>query len=59
MAKRKTRKLRKKELNITAILLNAEKYVRSHPIYRAMYRDEILAADLDRQRKNRRNKLKY
>ena len=54
MARRKKRKLNKKELNITAISLNAEKYVRNHPIYRAMYRDEILAADLKRNRKDKR-----
>lgn len=51
----KRTKIEKKNLNITTISCNAEKYIRNHPIYSAMYKDELLAKDLEEQRMNRRN----
>ena len=59
MTRQKKKKVKNKQVNVMTLSLGAEKYIREHPFLSAMYKDELLARDMEgtiHDRVNRKRK---
>lgn len=56
MTKPKKKKLNQKKINIAAIETNARKFIENHPIYSAMYHEEIIAKRIENKNKKLKGK---
>lgn len=54
MTRPRKRKFKPKEINILAMEIGMWKYIRNDPFLSAMHRDELLARDLEEERRDRR-----
>lgn len=53
MTRPRKRKFKKKRINIKAMEISMWKHIRNDPLLSAMYKDELLARDLEEERRGR------
>jgi uncharacterized membrane protein YkgB len=54
MTRPRKRKFNPKTINIKAMEISMWKFIRNDPLMSAMYKDELLARDLEEERRDRR-----
>ena len=54
MTRPRKRKFRPKRINILTMEIGMRKYIRNDPLLSAMYKDDLLARDLEEERRGRK-----